>query len=132
MGRETVIQESILKEYQENPKAGRYEPMIATAKGPVEPDSLSLWDGHLYPNHHWAMVIDLNSCTGCSACTSFLPGRKQRSGSRQGEVINRREMHWLRIDRYYSSDADVDSYEGLESSFGKSGSSIPAHALPAV
>ena len=114
MGRETVIQESTLDEYQKNPKAGRFEPMIATAEGPLDPDKISLWDGHLYPNHHWGMVIDLNSCTGCSACTVACHIENNVPVVGKDEVLNRRDMFWLRIDRYYSSDAEVNDNIGLE------------------
>ncbi len=114
MGRQTVIQDSTLAEYQENAKAGRFEPVIATADGPKDPETLSLWDGHLYPNHHWGMVIDMNSCTGCSACVVACHIENNVPVVGKDEVLNRREMHWLRIDRYYSSNAEVGDYAGLE------------------
>jgi MoCo/4Fe-4S cofactor protein with predicted Tat translocation signal len=144
MGRETIIQETVLSAYQKDEKAGRYFPKVTTAKGKVNPTELSAWDikgdgyqakhneipekldaetekvksnlwnekhplgknlvdAHVYPNHHWGMAIDLNSCTGCSACVvaCHLENNVPIVGSDQ--VIKRREMHWLRIDRYYSS-----------------------------
>ncbi|MEO1256328.1 MAG: molybdopterin oxidoreductase, partial [Bacteroidota bacterium] len=69
-GRETVIQETTLGEYQKDPQAGRYFPKISLANGEkVKPHAVSLWQGHEYPNHHWGMIVDLNSCTGCGTCT---------------------------------------------------------------
>nr|WKN36931.1 TAT-variant-translocated molybdopterin oxidoreductase [Tunicatimonas sp. TK19036] len=111
MGRETVIQDAVLSEYQENPKAGRYEPHIETYSGPKDPDEISLWKGHKYPNHHWVMGIDLNSCIGCGACTVACQVENNVPVVGRQEVINRRDMHWIRIDRYYSSDAVEDVKE---------------------
>ncbi|MDH5381523.1 MAG: TAT-variant-translocated molybdopterin oxidoreductase, partial [Cyclobacteriaceae bacterium] len=105
MNREFVIQESVLGEYQKNPSAGRYAPSISTWKsetGSVAPGMLSLWKGHEYPDHHWGLAIDLNSCTGCSTCTIACQAENNIPVVGRDEVIMRREMHWMRIDRYYS------------------------------
>ncbi len=126
MDRENVIQEAYLPEYQADPKAGRVYPKIHTSRtldkkigdehidGEVEPYAVSLWKGHEYPNHHWGMTIDLNSCIGCGACTIACQVENNVPVVGKEEVLNRREMHWIRIDRYYSSDAPPDDWVALE------------------
>lgn len=114
MGRDNVIQESILSKYKKDPQAGRYKPMIATSEGFMKPSEVSLWKGHKYPNHHWGLIVDMNSCTGCSACTIACTAENNVPVVGKEEVLNRREMHWLRIDRYYSSNADEGDLQGLE------------------
>ena len=108
MGRETIIQDALLAEYQKDPAAGRFKVEIETYDGPKDPNSISLWKGHTYPNHHWMMAIDMNSCIGCGACTVACQVENNVPVVGRQEVINRREMHWIRIDRYYSSDAVED------------------------
>ncbi|MEZ4971924.1 MAG: TAT-variant-translocated molybdopterin oxidoreductase [Cyclobacteriaceae bacterium] len=115
MGRSSVIQESVLSEFKKDPHAGREFPKITKWDEKVDPGTVSLWKGHDYLDHHWGMAIDLNSCTGCGACIVACNVENNVALVGKQEVINRREMHWLRIDRYYSSDAtDISNYEQLE------------------
>ena len=103
-GRETVIQETTLKAYQKDPQAGRNMPKISNAAGDkMKPYAVSLWKDHEYANHHWGMIVDLNSCTGCGTCTIACQVENNIPVVGKEEVLNRREMHWIRIDRYYSS-----------------------------
>lgn len=114
MGREFVIQEATLGEYKENPSAGRDFPTVYKDGEFVKPSKISLWKGHKYSQHHWGLAIDMNSCIGCGACTIACQVENNVSVVGKQEVLNRREMAWIRIDRYYSSAEGASSNKELE------------------
>ncbi|MGE4613681.1 MAG: TAT-variant-translocated molybdopterin oxidoreductase [Planctomycetota bacterium] len=91
------------------PDAGEVAKQV-TAAGPHHPDLVSPWKEHEYTSHRWAMSIDLNVCTGCSACVVACQAENNIAVVGKDEVAYGREMHWMRIDRYFMGE-DVDNPE---------------------
>jgi molybdopterin-containing oxidoreductase family iron-sulfur binding subunit len=73
----------------------------------VQEGKRGLWPGHAYEGHRWGMSIDLDKCTGCGACVVSCSAENNVPIVGELEVRRRREMHWLRIDRYYGGSPEA-------------------------
>lgn len=121
MGRD-IVKETSLAAWQKDPRSGNPEVLIDSPYGKKTPEQLDLWatptnPEHEKPNHFWGLGIDLNSCIGCGACVVACNAENNVAVVGKDEVRRSREMHWIRIDRYYSSDTTKEN--AAEKGLGK-------------
>jgi molybdopterin-containing oxidoreductase family iron-sulfur binding subunit len=93
-----IVRETTLNEWQKHPAAGNEK------HEEVQKQNVTLYKQFEFAGHHWGMGIDLNSCTGCSACVIGCQSENNVAVVGKEQVAMTRIMHWIRIDRYYSED----------------------------
>jgi MoCo/4Fe-4S cofactor protein with predicted Tat translocation signal len=89
-----MVRETTVGEYKKNPKVIEERQEV--------PELHSIYPEKVYDSgYQWGMAIDLNSCTGCTACVIACQAENNSPVVGKDQVMRGREMHWLRIDRYY-------------------------------
>ncbi len=93
-----LARSATLAEYVADPKV--IEEMQEEGPGP----EISFYPGFEYPDYKWGMAVDLNACTGCNACVVACQSENNIPIVGKEQVARGREMHWIRIDRYFESE----------------------------
>ncbi|MBW4359528.1 TAT-variant-translocated molybdopterin oxidoreductase [Flavobacterium taihuense] len=110
MGRGDIIKETTLEIFNtKDAELWNEKPMVSLDHKEVEATSVDLWGSFdRSTGHHFNLSIDLNACTGCGACVIACHAENNVPVVGKSEVRRSRDMHWLRIDRYYSSESTFE------------------------
>src|SRR5690348_3814961 len=111
-----ILSTGTLAEYRKNPD-------FAREGDETPPKEMSLYKEFAYPGYAWGMAIDLNSCNGCNACVIACQSENNIAVVGKDQVMRGREMHWIRVDRYYTN---------TESSMSGKSTGDPSEYQPAL
>jgi Fe-S-cluster-containing dehydrogenase component len=95
-----IVRETVLSRYKNNPSAGNEMHKV------FEEEHRTLYPEVKHNGFHWGLAIDLNSCVGCNACVVACQAENNIPVVGKDQVMRRRIMHWIKIDRYYSDSHD--------------------------
>ncbi|MGH7341388.1 MAG: 4Fe-4S dicluster domain-containing protein, partial [Candidatus Rokuibacteriota bacterium] len=102
------VRSAPLADYRERPDFAQH---LVHVPGAGE----SMYPGWDYPASKWGMSIDLSACTGCNACVVACQAENNVAVVGKEQVLRAREMHWLRIDRYFEfPTGDLDEPEFVQ------------------
>ncbi|NUM88422.1 MAG: 4Fe-4S dicluster domain-containing protein [Bdellovibrionales bacterium] len=90
-----ILFDTTLEDYRKDPKSGIVRHF---------PNPPSIWPAYEYKGHKWGMTVDVNSCTGCGACSVSCSVENNVPAVGKDQVQKGREMQWIRIDRYFTGD----------------------------